>query len=208
MAQKVKEKRYLWLGMPQWIWNEIVDSIQDAAAKLRAFGISKIWRSDKAFAIEAFPRYHGESRIRLYWGDIGAAGIKEIYQREIDKINALLSVGSLGEPVEKKKRFKAPFRVETWFERGYGSLTISDAEDVTVAHWEDEDLQGLIEDGFLDPQDWTASAIEYAVSVGLIPLKKEWYATTWQGERVMYVPVLRMGSYGRVVEDGIPVVTK
>lgn len=37
-----------------------------------------------------------------------------------------------------------------------------------VAEWWDEDVFSLIEDGFLEPRDFHASAFEYAASLGLL----------------------------------------
>lgn len=39
--------------------------------------------------------------------------------------------------------------------------------------WWDEEVQELVEDGFLNPRDWEGSTIEYCKELGLINNKKE-----------------------------------
>lgn len=64
------------------------------------------------------------------------------------------------------------YHVATWFERDWAHValyygTAGDANDETIVEWWDEAVGEAIEDGFLDPKDWLASALAYARSVGL-----------------------------------------
>lgn len=61
-----------------------------------------------------------------------------------------------------------PFHVDTWFERDRAMVRLTDARDTEIACWWDEDVAELVEDGFLDPRDWLASAVAYAEHLGLI----------------------------------------
>ena len=63
----------------------------------------------------------------------------------------------------------AEYGVSTWFERDRAHVHLWQGdENTTIAEWRDEDVTGLVEDGFLDPRDWLGSAIEYALMLGLI----------------------------------------
>lgn len=68
----------------------------------------------------------------------------------------------------RKKKFKAPFHIETWEERDRANLGVYDANNQLVIEWWDEALEEAITDGFLDPDDFERSAIEYAMASGLI----------------------------------------
>jgi len=56
--------------------------------------------------------------------------------------------------------------LQTWFERDRSMVALSDASTgrVVLEAW-DEDVDALVEDGFLDPRDWHCSALEYANSL-------------------------------------------
>lgn len=60
------------------------------------------------------------------------------------------------------------YSVSTWFERDRANVTVEDADGNEVASWWDEDVQQLVDDGFLNPKDWEGSAISYAKYLGLI----------------------------------------
>jgi len=65
------------------------------------------------------------------------------------------------------------YRVDTWFERDRVMVALYDVAngpkgDEPVAIWWDEAVGELVEDGFLNPRDWLASAVEYARHLGLI----------------------------------------
>lgn len=60
-------------------------------------------------------------------------------------------------------------RVNTWFERDRAHVRLFDNEtDETILEFWDNDVQGAVDDGFLDPSDWENSMIEYAIHLGLI----------------------------------------
>ena len=59
-------------------------------------------------------------------------------------------------------------RVNTWFERDRAHVELVNDVDETVLEFWDEDVSGLVEDGFLNPRDWTGSMTEYAQHLGLI----------------------------------------
>lgn len=60
--------------------------------------------------------------------------------------------------------------LQTWFERDRGLVALSDAcTGEVVLEARDEDVDALVEDGFLDPRDWHGSAVEYANTLGLVP---------------------------------------
>lgn len=59
--------------------------------------------------------------------------------------------------------------VDTWFERDRQHVELkNDKNDKTIIEWWDEDVSQAVEDGFLDPRDYHASAYNYAVDLGLI----------------------------------------
>lgn len=68
------------------------------------------------------------------------------------------------------------YEVDTWFERDRAMVRVLEyykpapgaaVTEYEVACWWDEDVSQLVEDGFLDPRDWTGSAVDYAMSLGL-----------------------------------------
>ena len=59
-------------------------------------------------------------------------------------------------------------RVNTWFERDRAHVELVNDVDETVLEFWDEDVSGLVEDGFLNPRDWEGSMTEYAEHLGLI----------------------------------------
>lgn len=59
--------------------------------------------------------------------------------------------------------------LNTWFERDRSHLELRDARtDKTILEFWDDDVQQLVEDGFLDPRDWHGSIYDYAVHLGVI----------------------------------------
>lgn len=59
------------------------------------------------------------------------------------------------------------FHVATWFERDRAHVALyygteGDANDDLIVEWWDQDVAQAIEDGFLNPRDFLASALEYA----------------------------------------------
>ena len=65
-------------------------------------------------------------------------------------------------------RTRQSAHAELWFERDRRFVGRSDAAtgEVILEVW-DEDVAGLVEDGFLDPRDWHGSAVDYAKDLGL-----------------------------------------
>lgn len=57
--------------------------------------------------------------------------------------------------------------VTTWFERDRASVIVYQGED-TVIEWWDEAVYEAVEDGFLNPENWEESAIEYCKLLGLL----------------------------------------
>ena len=59
--------------------------------------------------------------------------------------------------------------IETWFERNraYVGLSVIGQDDA-ILEWWDEDVLEAVEDGFLDPRAFHASAYDYATHLGLI----------------------------------------
>ena len=68
----------------------------------------------------------------------------------------------------KKKKFKPPYHVETWFERDRAHVSLYDSKDNEVAEWWDEEVSEAVEDGFLNPRDWEGSAVDYMKYLGVI----------------------------------------
>jgi hypothetical protein len=59
--------------------------------------------------------------------------------------------------------------LHTWFERDRAHVELRDADtDETIIEWWDDDVREAIEDGFLNPKDFKASAIEYAKHIGIL----------------------------------------
>jgi hypothetical protein len=63
----------------------------------------------------------------------------------------------------------ADVELDTWFERDRAHVELRDKNtQETLIEWWDEDVSEAVEDGFLDPDDWEGSAIDYARSLGVI----------------------------------------
>lgn len=61
------------------------------------------------------------------------------------------------------------YEIHTWFERDRAHVELRDkATQETVIEWWDEDVQETVEMGFLNPNDWLGSAIDYARHLGVI----------------------------------------
>lgn len=61
------------------------------------------------------------------------------------------------------------YEIHTWFERDRAHVELRDkATQETVIEWWDEDVQDTVEMGFLNPNDWLGSAIDYARHLGVI----------------------------------------
>lgn len=62
-------------------------------------------------------------------------------------------------------------KVDTWFERDRSMVCVyaeTSSGRVDIAEWWDEDVEGLVEDGFLDPSDWDGSAIDYVEHLDMV----------------------------------------
>ena len=59
-------------------------------------------------------------------------------------------------------------RCNTWFERDRAHVELTDADGRTILEWWDDEVNDAIEDGFLRPGDWHASAFEAARDVKLV----------------------------------------
>ena len=67
------------------------------------------------------------------------------------------------------------YSIETWFERDramvrlieHGNDGLVDYDKEVFCFW-DNNVNELVEDGFLNPKDWLQSAFEYAQYIGLI----------------------------------------
>lgn len=61
--------------------------------------------------------------------------------------------------------------LNTWFERDRSHVELRDSlTDQTIVEFWDSAVSEAIEDGFLNPRDYHASAFEYAQSLGLLPI--------------------------------------
>jgi hypothetical protein len=59
--------------------------------------------------------------------------------------------------------------INTWFERDRSHVELRNRlTDETIVEWWDEDVTQAVDDGFLNPNDWHASAYRYAVDTKLI----------------------------------------
>jgi len=59
--------------------------------------------------------------------------------------------------------------IHTWFERDRKHVELRDIEsNETIIEWWDDEVDEMVEMGFLDPRDWHGSAYEYAVEHNLI----------------------------------------
>lgn len=59
--------------------------------------------------------------------------------------------------------------LETWFERDRAHVDLRrKSNDKTIVEWWDGAVHEAVEDGFLDPRDYHASAFEYAEDHGLL----------------------------------------
>jgi hypothetical protein len=58
--------------------------------------------------------------------------------------------------------------VDTWFERDRALVRVFNVHtQLDIACWFDDDVDSLVEAGFLDPADWEGSALEYVVHLRL-----------------------------------------
>lgn len=66
-------------------------------------------------------------------------------------------------------KIDAKIKVETWFERDRAMVSVmnEDTDDILLEWW-DEEVRELVEAGFLSPDDWERSAIEYAIHLGVL----------------------------------------
>ena len=51
--------------------------------------------------------------------------------------------------------------IETWFERDRASIVLYDNNDCVIAEWWDDDVYGIVDDGFLSADDWHGTAVDY-----------------------------------------------
>lgn len=58
--------------------------------------------------------------------------------------------------------------INTWFERDRAMVSLQREDGTVVVTWWDDDVQQLVEDGFLNPRDWLGSAVAYARYLGFI----------------------------------------
>ncbi len=59
--------------------------------------------------------------------------------------------------------------IYTWFERDRAHVELfNESTGETIFEWWDEAYTEAVEDGFLDPRNLKASAIEYAEEMGLL----------------------------------------
>lgn len=64
--------------------------------------------------------------------------------------------------------------LETWFERDRAHVELRNAQtDAPILSFWDEDVQELVEDGFLNPRDWHGSLYKYAAYLGVLPGTEE-----------------------------------
>jgi len=78
------------------------------------------------------------------------------------------------------RRFKPPFSVDFWEERGEMRITVYDANDRKVVSWDTDEVIDLIESGFLDTSGYVMgrvfrpgrleqSVLDYLEDIGVIP---------------------------------------
>ncbi len=67
----------------------------------------------------------------------------------------------------RSSRREPDYQVDTWFERDRAHVALYDGDEI-IMEWWDEEVWEAVDDGFLDPQDWEGSAIEYAKEHGLV----------------------------------------
>lgn len=67
------------------------------------------------------------------------------------------------------------FYVDKWFERdrAYVALVHERTGKRVLEFW-DEDVNDIVDSGFLDPRDWHGSMFEYAKYLGIIKEKRRW----------------------------------
>jgi hypothetical protein len=105
---------------------------------------------------------------------------KEEFVKEHEKLVKTLEEGTDSEQFEEGEKQdeelkeveaaasgSSAYRVDTWFERGEGQVTLYKGDE-EIASWSGEELVELVEDGYLSPKDWLKSAIEYAEMHGLL----------------------------------------
>jgi len=68
-----------------------------------------------------------------------------------------------------KRLYLDETELDTWFERdrGYVVLSVSKTQEPLLEFW-DEAVLEAVEDGFLDPKNFHASAYDYAVHLGIV----------------------------------------
>ena len=59
-------------------------------------------------------------------------------------------------------------QLQTWFERDRAWVSLQTLADETIIEWWDDAVSEAIEDGFLNPRRYHASAYEYAQSLRLV----------------------------------------
>lgn len=69
--------------------------------------------------------------------------------------------------LQKGTELQEDVTVDTWFERDRKMVMVKKDDDEVVTWW-DEEVDQLIDDGFLNPRDIEGSAIEYARELGLL----------------------------------------
>ena len=77
-----------------------------------------------------------------------------------------------GKKASKKAAASIPFKdteIHTWFERDNKQVELRNKKtQETILDWNDEGVDEMVEDGFLDPKDWHRSAYEYAETMGVL----------------------------------------
>ncbi len=58
-------------------------------------------------------------------------------------------------------------KIDTWFERDRSFVGLTDLHGEEIGEWWDDEVAQAVEEGFLNPRNWHASAVEYANYIGL-----------------------------------------
>lgn len=135
-----------------------------------------------SLGLEVAPYYEDNNYISIYWGDAQADPIRELSHREYRQVEQAISdyansQGSLEENPKSPKRWTewledGKLEVDTWFERdrAFVGLKWKGTDEYVYEVWDDA-VQELIDDGYLDPDDFGFSLAKYMDTIG-IPLQR------------------------------------
>ena len=62
--------------------------------------------------------------------------------------------------------------IDTWFERDRAHVALHTKDGRTILEFWDDDVDQLVEDGFLNPRKWHTSMFEYAKHLGALDVAR------------------------------------